>query len=57
MPPDRVNGYINVINANFSDRSKFESEKLNAFLNWYDNYMARECKVENNQKIVLGMTQ
>lgn len=57
MPPDRVNGYINVVNANFSDRSRFESEKLNAFLNWYDNYMARECKAENNQKIVLGMAK
>jgi len=57
MPPDRVNGYINVVNANFSDRSAYESEKLNAFLNWYDKYMARECKTENNQKIVLGMSK
>lgn len=57
MPPDRVNGYINVVNANFSDRSASESEKLNAFLNWYDKYMARECKDENNQKIVLGMAK
>ena len=57
MPPDRVNAYISVVNINFSNNASLDSQRLNSFLSWYENYMAWECKAENNQKIVLGMTK
>lgn len=57
MPPDRVDAYINVVNTNFSNDPASDSQRLRAFLSWYENYMAWEChfKTENQQKNVLGM--
>jgi hypothetical protein len=57
MPPDRVDAYINVVNTNFSNDPASDSQRLRAFLSWYESYMAWEChfKTENQQKNVLGM--
>lgn len=57
IPKDQLPAYMNVVQARLSNNPELDSQRLAAFLTWYEQNRAWECysKTQNKQKIILGM--